>query len=50
MAIDEAGYPVKVPEFTPISDEEKKLETVAIHAKDFAKKLDNDFEEILGWK
>jgi uncharacterized protein (TIGR00369 family) len=50
MAIDEAGYPVKVPEFTPTTDEEKKLETVAIHAKDFAKKLDSDFEEILGWK
>ncbi|GLR72120.1 acyl-CoA thioesterase [Agaribacter marinus] len=50
MAIDEAGYPVEVPKFEASSDDDKKLEKVAIHAKDFAKKLDNDFEEILGWK
>lgn len=50
MAMDEAGYPVEVPHYEPISDEDKKLEKVAIHAKDFAKKLDNDFEQTLGWK
>ncbi|MFD2165478.1 acyl-CoA thioesterase [Thalassotalea euphylliae] len=50
MAKDEAGYPIKVPKFEPQSDEDKQLEKVAIHAKDFAKKLDNDFEEQLGWK
>ncbi len=50
MATDESGYPVKVPEFEPISEEDKKLELVAMHAKDFAKQLDQDFEEKLGWK
>ncbi len=50
MATDESGYSVKVPEFTPITEEDKKLELVAMHAKDFAKKLDHDFEEKLGWK
>ena len=50
MAIDEAGYPVEVPHFEPVKDEDKLLEKVAIHAKDFAKKLDLDFEQTLGWK
>lgn len=50
MAIDEAGYPVEVPHFKPESEEDKLLEKVAIHAKDFAKKLDQDFEQTLGWK
>lgn len=50
MAIDEAGYPVEVPKFSPESEEDKQLEIVAMHAKDFAKKLDMDFEQTLGWK
>lgn len=50
MATDESGYPVKVPIFKPASKEEKMLEQVAMHAKDFAKQLDQDFEEKLGWK
>ncbi|MCW8833180.1 MAG: acyl-CoA thioesterase [Colwellia sp.] len=50
MATDESGYAVKVPEFTPESEEEKMLEQVAMHAKDFAKQLDQDFDDKLGWK
>lgn len=50
MAIDDSGYAVEVPKFTPESKEDKLLEKVAMHAKDFAKKLDQDFEETLGWK
>ncbi|WP_440877551.1 acyl-CoA thioesterase [Thalassotalea sp. PLHSN55] len=50
MALDETGFHVKVPEFTPETDEEKKLAVVATHAKDFALKLDTDFAETLGWK
>ncbi|GLX84277.1 acyl-CoA thioesterase [Thalassotalea loyana] len=50
MAVDEAGFPVKVPTFEPVADEDKKLEEVAKHAKDFAKQLDDDFEQSLGWK
>ena len=50
MAIDDSGYPVEVPHFEPIREEDKLLEKVAIHAKEFAKKLDQDFEETLGWK
>ena len=50
MAVDEAGFPVEVPVFTADSDEDKMLEKVAMHGKDFAKKLDQDFEESLGWK
>lgn len=49
-AIDESGYPVAVPKFVPESEEDKKLELVAMHAKDFAKQLDKDFEQKLGWK
>lgn len=50
MAVDESGYPVKVPFFEPQSEEDKLLESVAEHAKDFALKLDKDFEQSLGWK
>ena len=50
MAVDEAGFPVEVPHYEPASEEDKNLAEVAIHAKDFAKKLDQDFEEKLGWK
>jgi acyl-CoA hydrolase len=50
MATDESGYPIKVPKFEPKNNEEAMLEEVAMHAKDFAKQLDQDFEDKLGWK
>ena len=50
MAIDESGYPIKVEDYIPQTDEDIMLEQVAMHAKDFAKQLDRDFEEKLGWK
>ncbi|WP_404851435.1 acyl-CoA thioesterase [Colwellia sp. RSH04] len=50
MATDESGYPIKVPQYTPETEEEEKLEQVAMHAKDFAIQLDQDFENQLGWK
>ncbi|NQZ21624.1 MAG: acyl-CoA thioesterase [Colwellia sp.] len=50
MAIDESGYPIKVPVFIPESQEDKLLEEVAEEAKNFAKALDKDFETKLGWK
>ncbi|WP_448212598.1 acyl-CoA thioesterase [Colwellia sp. MEBiC06753] len=50
MAIDDSGYPIKVPTYHPETDEDKQLEKVAEQAKEFAKKLDFDFEEKLGWK
>ena len=50
MAIDESGYPVKVDKFTPTTEEERMLEQVAMHAKEFAIQLDQDFEQKLGWK
>jgi len=50
MATDESGYPVKVNKFNPITEEDKMLEQVAMHAKEFAVKLDQDFENKLGWK
>jgi acyl-CoA hydrolase len=50
MAIDESGYPIKVPEYIPESTEDKLLEEVAQEAKTFAKTLDHDFETKLGWK
>jgi acyl-CoA hydrolase len=50
MATDESGYPVKVTKYEPQNEEEIKLEQVAMHAKEFAIKLDQDFEKHLGWK
>jgi len=50
MAIDESGYPIKVPAFITRNEEDKLLEEVAIEAKQFAKTLDGDFEKKLGWK
>ena len=50
MAVDESGYPVQVPSFVAETEEDKKLEMVATHGKEFAKKLDADFEQLLGWK
>jgi acyl-CoA hydrolase len=50
MATDESGYPVKVSKFEPVTEEDKMLEQVAMHAKEFAVQLDQDFEQKLGWK
>lgn len=50
MATDKSGYPAKIPEYIPETGEDKMLEQVAMQAKDFAKKLDHDFEQKLGWK
>lgn len=50
MAIDDAGFSVKVPTYTPESEEDIKLEKVAMQGKDFAKKLDGEFGVELGWK
>lgn len=50
MAVDDSGYPVKVPLYQPETNEDKQLEQVAEQAKDFAKKLDLEFENSLGWK
>lgn len=50
MAVDEAGFPVEVPTYKAETDEDKMLEQVAMHGKEFAKKLDQDFEQSLGWK
>jgi len=50
MAIDESGYPVKVSSYVPESEEDKLLEDAAKEAKNFAKALDSDFEDRLGWK
>jgi uncharacterized protein (TIGR00369 family) len=50
MAVDEEGNPTEVPTFVPKTDEDKMLESVVMKAKDFAKKLDLEFELALGWK
>ncbi|TDF37617.1 acyl-CoA thioesterase [Alteromonadaceae bacterium M269] len=50
IAVDEAGYAVEVPKFVPETEEDKLLESVVVKAKDFAKQLDQDFEDTLGWK
>ena len=47
---DESGYPGKVEPYLPETEEDKLLEEAAIEAKQFAKTLDSDFEEKLGWK
>ncbi|MEP4888394.1 MAG: acyl-CoA thioesterase [Aliiglaciecola sp.] len=49
MAIDENGTPVEVPHFSPQSKEEEMLEKVAISGKDFAKKLDKHYQQMVGW-
>ena len=50
MAVDESGYPVENPQYVAETDEDQKLELVAKHAKEFAKQLDIDFVQKLGWK
>ncbi|MFA3793049.1 acyl-CoA thioesterase [Aliiglaciecola sp. SL4] len=48
MAIDENGTPVEVPHFSP-QNKEEMLEKVAISGKDFAKKLDKHYQQMVGW-
>ena len=50
LSTDESGYPGKVEPYLPETEEDKLLEEAAIEAKQFAKTLDSDFEEKLGWK
>ena len=50
VAMDRNGATKKVPEIIPETEEDKLLEEAAIEAKHFAKTLDSDFEEKLGWK
>ncbi len=49
MAVDNDGQPAHVPQYIPDSQEELKLELVAMHAKDFAKELDKDFKSSMGY-
>lgn len=49
MAVDNDGQPAHVPQYIPDSQEEFKLELVAMHAKDFAKELDKDFKSSMGY-
>ena len=42
VASDEAGYPVEVPSWQPVSEQDKLLEQYAIKAKDYARTLDKD--------
>jgi uncharacterized protein (TIGR00369 family) len=50
MAVDDEGIPAEVPAFKAVTEEDIQLERVAMQAKNFAKKLDLDFELALGWK
>jgi len=36
IAMDEAGYPIEVPSYTTVTDEEKKIENYAIKMKEIA--------------
>ncbi|MEC7823913.1 MAG: acyl-CoA thioesterase [Pseudomonadota bacterium] len=47
MAVNEHGEATAVPMYTPQTEEDFQLELVAMHAKNFAKQLDNDFEQSL---
>ena len=47
MAVNEHGEAAAVPMYTPQTEEDFQLELVAMHAKNFAKQLDNDFEQSL---
>ena len=49
MAVDCEGSPVNVPAYVPEDERHMQLELVAMHAKDFAKKLDSDFTENIGF-
>ncbi len=49
MAVDCEGSPVNVPAYVPEDERHIQLELVAMHAKDFAKQLDSDFTENIGF-
>lgn len=49
MAVDREGNPVNVPAYVPEDERHMQLELVAMHAKDFAKQLDSDFTENIGF-
>ncbi|BFT31058.1 acyl-CoA thioesterase [Alteromonas sp. D210916BOD_24] len=48
MAVDSNSQPVNVPSYHPENEKQLQLELVAMHAKDFAKQLDTDFNENMG--
>ena len=48
MAVDKDGKPKNVPSYVPKDERHMQLELVAMHAKDFAKELDNDFTNNIG--
>ncbi|WP_334048137.1 acyl-CoA thioesterase [Alteromonas gracilis] len=49
MAVDCDGTPVNVPAYIPEDERHMQLELVAMHAKDFAKQLDSDFSDNIGF-
>lgn len=49
MAVDCEGNPVNVPAYVPEDERHMQLELVAMRAKDFAKQLDSDFTENIGF-
>jgi|TARA_Y100000296_G_scaffold74515_1_gene93191 acyl-CoA hydrolase len=49
MAVDSDGSQVIVPSYIPEDEQHMQLELVAMHAKDFAKRLDSDFTENTGF-
>ncbi|WP_334057550.1 acyl-CoA thioesterase [Alteromonas sp. S005] len=49
MAVDCDGKQVIVPSYIPEDEQHMQLELVAMHAKDFAKRLDSDFTENTGF-
>ena len=48
MAVDNQSNPVTVPAYHPENEKQLQLELVSMHAKDFAKQLDSDFNENMG--
>ncbi|WP_438864873.1 acyl-CoA thioesterase [Neptunicella sp.] len=42
VAQDASGYPVDVPTWVAETDEDKALESYAVHAKEFSKQLENE--------
>ncbi|MDY6976137.1 MAG: acyl-CoA thioesterase [Pseudomonadota bacterium] len=49
MAVGSDGNQVVVPSYIPEDEQHMQLELVAMHAKDFAKRLDSDFTENTGF-
>jgi acyl-CoA hydrolase len=49
MAVNCDGTPVNVPAYIPEDERHMQLELVAMHAKDFAKQLDSDFSDNIGF-